>query len=397
MNRRDPLDSLTTILHLDPDAAERQELEAEQIDWPATIGLAQSHLLGPALWPALVEKKLAAPLPPALHDFLRKRASGDRRHYLLALEEDHRANAMRNAAIRDQASAIIAALNGAGIEPGALKGARTLLEDDGASSSFTRSRVLRDIDLLVPVAQWELAARALDKAGYRKTGEGPNTAAFHHAMGGVELDLHRAPLALHEPLPLPEFLTADGFWRHAKAVAMPDLRWRRLEPAQSLLHGILHTEIADLNYAAGDWALRYLYETAYLTRSFSTWPDTSALETAEVVRAVNAHLFAAHRLFGGALPPGFVADVPARRHFARCRLNARHPRTIRRAGILFHKLRQAMTPWYLARAGFYRPESGQSLLSARLLSLAALCRRHLPKLPRLLFGGDDSGIPPPRV
>lgn len=396
MSRLDPLDSLTTMLHLDRGAAERQGLDADRIDWLATIELANRHLLEPALWPALIEKKLAAPLPAALRDFLRGRASGGGRHYLLALEEDHRANAIRNAAIHDQACAIIAALNGAGIEPGALKGARALLKNDGASS-FVRSRVLRDIDLLVPAAQWELASRALGKAGYRKTGEGANTAAFNHATGGVELDLHRAPLALHEPMALPEFLTADGFWRHAEAVGLSDLRWRRLKPEDALLHAIVHTEIADLNFAAGDWALRYLYETACVTRGLSVWPDVSVLEAGELARAVNAHLFAAHRLFGGSLPPAFVADAHTRRHFWRCRLNARHPRAIRRVGILVYKLRQAMTPWYLARAGFYRPESGRSLLAARLCALATLSRRYALKLPRLLFGGDDSGVPPPRV
>ena len=396
MNRLDPLDSLTMILHLDPGAAERQGLTADRIDWLAMVGLARRHLLEPALWPALIEKKLAAPPPQALRDFFCARASGGNRHYLLALEEDYRANAVRNAAIRDQACAIIAALNNAGIEPGALKGARALLENDGASS-FARSRILRDIDLLVPAAQWELASHALDKAGYRKTGEGANTAAFNHVMGGVELDLHRAPLALHEPMPLPDFLTADGFWRHAEAAVLLGLSWRRLKPAQSLLHAIVHTEIADLNFAAGDWALRYLYETACLTRGLSEWPDAGALEMAKLRRPVNAHLFAAHRLFGGSLPPGFAADAGMRRHFQRCRLNARHPRTIRRIGILVYKLRQAMTPWYLARAGLYRPESGGSLLAARLQALAALCRRHLLRLPRLLLGGDDSGVPPPRV
>jgi len=287
-------------------------------------------------------------------------------------------------------------LNDAGIEPAAIKGARALLENPD-EAFFSRSRVLRDIDLLVPIAQWDLASRALSKIGYHKTGETPNTVAFNHLTSGAELDLHRGPLALHEPVPLPDFLTADGFWRHAEATFSSDLRWRRLGPAHSLLHAIVHTEIADLNFAAGDWALRYLHETAYLTRRLSASPDVSVLAAPELRQAVNAHLFAAHRLFGGVLPPGFVADARTRRHFSRCRLNARHPRTIRRVGILVYKLRQAMTPWYLARTGFYRPESGRSLLMARLCALATLARRHSLKLPRLLFGGDDSGVPPPRV
>jgi hypothetical protein len=86
-----------------------------------------------------------------------------------------------------------------------------------------------------------------------------------------------------------------------------------------------------------------------------------------------------------------------RRHYWRCAMNARHPRSFRRANILLHKLRQAMTPWYLARKGFYRPSAGEGLPAARLRALGALSRRHLRNLPRLLFGGDDSGLPPPRV
>lgn len=394
MSRLAPLDSLTAILHLGPNVP---DIEKERIDWRATIGLARQHLLGPALWPALVEKRLVTPLPPALRDFLGGRQTGGGgRHFLLALEEDHRANVERNAAIRDQAHTIISALNAGGIEPGALKGARAILEDDGRSS-FVQSRALRDIDLLVPVAQWNLARGVLNEVGYRQTGEGPTTAAFCNPAGGVELDLHRAPIALHEPVELPNFLTADGFWRHAETATLPGLRWRRLGPAQSLLHAILHTEIADLNFAAGDWALRYLYETACLTRTLAHWPELGALETAEVRRAAAAHLFAAHRLFGGTLPPAFLADSRVRRHFSRCQLNARHPRSIRRVSILAYKLRQAMAPWYLARAGLYRPEAGQGLMAARLSALAGLSRRYALKLPRLLFGGDDSGVPPPRV
>ena len=41
-------------------------------------------------------------------------------------------------------------------------------------------------------------------------------------------------------------------------------RFRLLPPGESLIHAILHTEVADLNHAAGDWALRYLYETAVI-------------------------------------------------------------------------------------------------------------------------------------
>jgi hypothetical protein len=98
------------------------------------------------------------------------------------------------------------------------------------------------------------------------------------------------------------------------------------------------------------------------------------------------------------LPDGFARSWPLRRHFLRCRANARHPRAIRRVNILVHKLRQAMAPWYLSRKGFYhRPETGVGLWRARARVLASLLVYHGRRLPRLLFGGEDSGLPPPRV
>jgi hypothetical protein len=398
----DPLDALTQVLHLAPTAEQTGRLaravKERRIDWNATLRLAHQHLLGPALWPALLEKKLVVAPAAALRGFLRQRAAAEgARHYLLALEDDHLANAARNAAIRRQAVAVVAALNAAGIEPAVLKGTRILLDDGMAG--FGEARLLRDIDLVVPPEHWGRARRALHDAGYNQTGEAAHAIAFSHSEGPVELDLHRQPIALHRPLPLPDYLQPDGFWRHTRLLALSGLRCRQLPAGKSLVHAILHTEVADLNYAAGDWPLRYLHESAFMTRHSAgllDWAVLCGLESA-LQAALDAHLHAAHRLFGAALPPGFSATASMRRHYWRCAMNARHPRSFRRANILLHKLRQAMAPWYLARKGFYRPAAGEGLPAARLRALAALSRRHLRNLPRLLFGGEDSGLPPPRV
>jgi hypothetical protein len=404
--RLDPLDALAQILHVAPSAEETERLaravKERRIDWDATLRLAHQHLLAPALWPAMVERNLAMPPPAGLRGFLRQRAAAEGgRHYLLALEDDHRANAGRNDAIRRQALNVIATLNAAGIEPAVLKGTRIILAGDAMfAAAFGAGRVLRDIDLVIAPAQWAKACQALNDAGYSQTGEASHAVAFSHPEGAVELDLHRQPIALHRPLPLPGYLQAEGFWRHTEALALPALRCRQLPAGKSLVHAILHTEVADLNFAAGDWPLRYLYETAFITRRSAApldWSPLRGLESRELQAALDAHLHAAHRLFGARLPPGFSGSASMRRHYWRCAMNARHPRSFRRANILLHKLRQAMTPWYLARKGFYRPSAGEGLPAARLRALGALSRRHLRNLPRLLFGGDDSGLPPPRV
>ncbi len=225
------------------------------------------------------------------------------RHYLLALEEDHRANIARNADIRRQAMSVIATLNAAGIEPAALKGTRVILAGE---SPFAGARMLRDIDLVVPGDGWERAQTALGDAGYRRVGEAAHAAGFTHPDGGVELDLHRRPLSLHQPLPLPDYLTEEGFWRRTKPLDLAGLGCRQLPPAENLVHLILHTEIADLNFAAGDWALRYLYETAVITRTENSGLDWAVLDDLACRRSAQRDEGASVRR------PAFVRCVAAR-------------------------------------------------------------------------------------
>jgi hypothetical protein len=69
--------------------------------------------------------------------------------------------------------------------------------------------------------------------------------------------------------------------------------------------------------------------------------------------------------------------------------------------MLLHKLRQAMSEWYLRRNGFYKAGStehrGMELWRARLRAFGGLFGRYGRQLPRLLSGDRDSGLPPPRV
>ncbi len=407
--RRDhPLDTLCAILRLGASAADlatlRQAMEQGFIDWEETAALASQHLLLPAIWPALVEKKLARPMPAELRLYLSERAEkqGQGRNVLLALEDMYLANAARNAQIRIEALNAIAALNGAGIEPAALKGTRLLLNGD---SPFRRGRLLRDIDLVIAAGDWQRAGAALREAGYREAGTADHAASFIAAGATVEIDLHRRPLSLHAPADLPGYLTEGGFWGRTIAIDLPAHQCRQLPPGESLVHSILHTEVADLNFAAGDWPLRYLYETAVTTRDPTIrldWSVVNDLADNHLSLPLRAHLYAANRLFDGALGDGFAGSRRLSRHFGRCRANARHPRSIRRLGILVHKLRQAIAPWYLARKGFLAADAGAArapsgLWRARRRALADLLGRHGRRLPKLLFGADEDSVPPPRV
>jgi hypothetical protein len=271
----------------------------------------------------------------------------------------------------------------------------------GRNDRFVEGRLLRDIDLVVPGDAGERIAAALQSIGYigdaAATARSPHGQSFHRPWDPASLDLHVEPLSLHEPAALPEWLTARGLWERAVPQSREESRFRLLPPGESLIHAILHTEVADLNHAAGDWALRYLYETAVLSREAAIdWSLLGSLGGPALRRPVEAHLLAAARLFSAALPPGVGGSPRARIHYLRCRLNARHPRYVRRATFLAYKLRQAMAEWYLRRKGFLG-DGRSGLWRARLRALRALLGHHRKALPGLLLGGDDDPLPPPRV
>jgi len=405
---RQALETLSAILRLDSDEKRTKDLRAAMMEgrlaWAATAALAGFHLLLPALWPALVGKKLVQPIPAALRQFMAERcraSADDEQNVFLLVEGSFNANAARNQAIKAQLVEIIRALNAAGVLPGLIKGARLLLAGDW---HYVAGRTLRDIDLLLAPADWAAGTAALQAIGYR-----PAQGDFAHPQQGAalvgpggpaEIDLHAAPLSLHEPLALPAYLTVEGFWQRAKTIAEDGLTYRLLPAAESLVQGIIHTEIADLNYAAGDWALRYLHESAVLSQDPACdWSVLAALAGTPLARPVEAHLLAARELFGARLPEGFADSPAARRQVRRCRRNISHPRTLRRVSMLAHKFRQAMSEWYLRRKGYY-PEasSGRWMLwRARLMALRDLLRSYGPRLAHMLIDGADDPLPPPRV
>jgi len=407
-NPRLALDTLAAILRLGDQThseALRPAMKEGVINWRATLALADRHLLLPALWPALTEKKLAEPVPLPLRQFLVERewnvADGSaRQNVFLFLEDQFAANAARNRMIRGQLGEIIGALNAAGIVPGLIKGARLLLAGDWR---YVAGRTLRDIDLLIEPGDWSAGLRAIGAVGYRPAqihSDQPRQGAAFVGPGPADIDLHVTPLTLHEPVPLPSYLTAEGFWERAATITDDGLVYRLLPPAESLAHGIIHTEIADLNYTAGDWALRYLHETAVLSQDPACdWSVLAALAESPLSRPVEAHLLAARDLFGAALPKGLASSPAASRQFRRCRRNITHPRSWRRCSVLAHKFRQAMSEWYLRRTG-YIPQTGYTraeLWRGRLWVLRDLLRIHGPRLLRRPFGGDGDPLPPPRV
>lgn len=283
-------------------------------DWPGLLLAANQALLGPALAAALRRPGPRARVPRDVALYL------DR---LLAL------NTARNERLAAQTAEAAGALNAAGIVPVALKGTIALV---GPEPSPTR--MLCDIDLLVPPRAEDRARAVLEALGYRCARINPDA---RHEIGGFGRPGDMAMIDLHDrPLSLP----AQAAGRACETLSNRDLRraarlrcWRGARvavpsPAHRLLHLVLHDQLQDRDHFAGRLNLRHLLDIAHLLRSH---PEVDVgellgrLAPSGVAGAAESHLLAAHELYGAPLPPR-AATVRARLHHARRLAIARWPR-----------------------------------------------------------------------
>ena len=201
--------------------------------WMQVLEMANDYLLTPALWSALCASGQAAML------------AMETREYLDTL---HRLNGRRNHALRRQAIELIGALNGSGITPALLKGGLALFDGPYADPA---ARIMRDLDILVPIELRADAIAVLQRLGYRVVEQ---YAEGHHAFGDFArpndpgcVDLHtelvdpsyilpasevRARAALKQAGGHSIFLARSDRSGHAQSAACPDpssgklLSWR---------------------------------------------------------------------------------------------------------------------------------------------------------------------------
>ena len=277
--------------------------------WLPVIAVANEHMLAPALAVALARRNVA--LDPDLRD------------YLAMLADLNRA---RNAALRAQAVEAIAAFNAAGLRPMLLKGAIALfacLYDDAAS------RMIGDLDLLVPPADAARAVEILLQLGYRiETTYDP----VQHAVGEFVRDNDPGAIDLHvELLDQSYLLPAARVWARAMPVTQDGIEFFLPAPGDLLLHNVLHTQIHHgANFYRGVVELRQLYEFATLAKRYADaidWNDVAGrLAPHRLGILLQSYTLQAARFFGLAWP---LAATPRRRaqlHAARCRLELYWPR-----------------------------------------------------------------------
>jgi hypothetical protein len=320
VNARRALGNLANCLRGAPDPA---------CDWTEVLRLANDHLLTPALWQVLP----AAALPE------------DVRGYLETL---HRLNGERNRALRRQAIELIAALNRQGITPALLKGGLCLFEGPYAEPA---TRMMRDLDILVPAAKRDEAIVVLHAHGYRLA---QGYGADHHAFGDFARPGDPGSVDLHIEIVDPaHLLPAHEVWQRGIARTIEGIRYVAPCSTDRVLHNLLHAQLHHLgNFYRGTLQVQQVYELVHLARDFGStidWPFIEQrLRAHRLTTALESHLLAAHLLFGLAWPLSRPAGLAARFHYRRCQLQF-GSRLLHWLGIPWGNLRGTFA-WHRMRA-----------------------------------------------
>lgn len=305
---------VTTLLSPFTPPAELHRLRAAAgagtIDWVAAATCANRHSLAPALHSALAARGFSDLIPEQFRAYL---------------EEIHRLNRARNAALLDQLLEVIALLNRAGIEPVILKGGAALLTglypDPG-------DRFLLDLDLLVAEGEVDAATAALEGAGYRVPAE------LDEVLAGYRLIRHAPPLVkagapasveLHRRLvdcALPGLNTPEVLPRSLPAPGLPaGAAARVLAPTDALLFCFAHSEIDHGHHRKGVIDLRQLVEFLTLAGRHRTRLDLERLRRLrrdpQFGPVAGAWLELARTLGHADLLPDLPADVAILAHCAR--------------------------------------------------------------------------------
>lgn len=281
-----------------------------RLEWVEAIELANHHLLAATLFSRMRSAGRDGDLPDQARDYL-----------ALLLE----LNAERNEALRGQAREIFAAFDAAGIPLLLLKGAITLFD---STDPLRHSRMMRDLDILVPRKAEREAAKALRELGYEINARYP---PGHHAYGEFWRERTPGMVDLHSELVDPSYiLPASEVFSRSRSLEMEARHVAVPAPTDRMLHHLLHAQIHHRGqYYRGELKLDQVFDCALVARRFAAEIDWEfiemRLEAHRLARPLHSYLLAAERLFGLPWPLATPPRTGAKAHLRRCLLQLRHP------------------------------------------------------------------------
>jgi len=274
-------------------------------DWRALIDLAGETLTIGHLADAVLRIDAGFDVPPDARDLL----------------QDIRTRAQkRNDLLISQFRELLGPLNEIGVRPIAMKGLARLL-----SSQRERSRLLSDIDLLVPQDRRRDCTGVFARLGYEiVTGADDDSVppVFARSKDAGTVDLHTrlkppdVKLGYEEVEPL-----CGEIWFPEGVALLPG-------PTAQLMLTVLHDQMNDRDYWRGLVDVRHLLDIACLVREGVDWPLASSFfATPTLQRAFKVQMATARHFLKIDIPDEYLKGRWVRLQVVRRRLQQRFPRS----------------------------------------------------------------------
>ncbi len=262
-----------------------KQIEVSLLNWELIAGMAGVHSIVQALYPALIEKKVAEFIPK------------DFSNYIEHLSE---LNKKRNLMLQSQLMDAVLVMNNLGVKPMLIKGAAHLFLDTFSKIS---DRLLVDLDVLVPSSEIENTKDELIRSGYEYSGDEMQFIDTHHHYPPLIKKNECAMLELHRDLMFRDqqriFPTLHA-WSNTIDITLPNnAKAKVLNPTYRVFHSFLHSNVTDSLYQKGIVEIRQLHELArsYLVYGTSIdWDEMFEYAYEHGVgKQLNANLYLANK------------------------------------------------------------------------------------------------------
>jgi hypothetical protein len=278
-----------------------------------------------AHWMSLLDLANRTLTTPALKDFTSRFCGQIPNEVGLYVREMFDRNLMRNARLASQLAECVLVLNENGIIPVLFKGAVTLASPLSASWG---SKLMTDLDIMVPPQQVDVALNSLFTIGYSVHFQADRDSRKWYA------DLKRARdvgmIDLHKCAPGPAFFygSADDIYLHSELIPVGKGKAYVPSATYQALMLIVHDQFQDNDYWIGNIDLRHLLDLRDLAVSSKPidWTMLISFASSELARnAMETQLLLLASLLDVEMPADIGTRIIPRLQYRRRLLQAQFP------------------------------------------------------------------------
>ncbi len=280
----------------------QSQITQEEVSWEIVIHIANNYLVTPSFLSGLRNVGLDRLL------------ENDIRQYLSDL---HAMNRNRNLHLRRQLIEAIDSLNSVGITPLLLKGSGQLVSPIHKDPD---SRIMSDLDILIPPEEVSKALDALAGKGYKEMEVPYDPSKLHHWAPLMRpgdygmIELHRQALNRF----VTQVLPTKKIWHAAKFRAKDGVRFYLPSPTHSILICMLHSREFNRSDDSRQFNLRALHDLGAISTNYQKEIDWLKIHCHMKEQGLGymaeAQLLAAKRMLGLNLPSAIIPGPSARLH-----------------------------------------------------------------------------------